>query len=75
MQHFKKGDRIVCVNDEQSNNKLIKGNTYIVEKTIVMSYDGLLYIVLENLYYEFFADRFINLKDQRKQKLTKINKL
>ena len=78
---FKIGDKVVCINDKgvnktdnpfSSNLKLevIKNDTYTI-KSIYTTYDTCrveLYELME-LYY---ADRFISLKEYRKQKLNRL---
>lgn len=76
MQTFKKGDRLICINDENSSNMLVKGQTYIVQEFIHHSGSNFTverkYVLLEGVDLQSYTYRFINIKELRKQKLEKL---
>lgn len=73
MQNFKIGDKIVCIDDNKSSSILIKGDTYIVRD--FLEEENIKYVKLENTQFQFYASRFSNIKEIRKQKLDKLNSL
>ena len=71
---MKAGDKVVCINNidnDDNSNILKKGKVYIIKNNIGdhINVDG------EYSYYEYFysKNKFISLKEFRKQKLEKIN--
>lgn len=70
---FKDGDTLICVDDKDSANHLIVGNSYVAKKDSFM-YNNEEYISLKNVAGSmFYASRFINIKEERKLKLKKLN--
>lgn len=68
---FKKGDKVICIDDSGSANILKKGETYIIENNTfyVNNYE---FVTMKNTGSFFNVDRFKNLKTERKEKLKKI---
>jgi len=81
---MKKGDKVVCIDDE--GEKLTFGKIYIVVERqanvyFLESYEN--YVIPEvifinnddNIFGVYLQERFITLKDFRKQKLSNLNKI
>lgn len=75
---FKEGDKVVCINGKSKCYTIPENTTYTVElytiireKEDIAHYGGDI-VLLEELGYEFRADRFMLLTDYRKEKLKNI---
>lgn len=75
---FKNGEKITCVNIDNSYGKLRKGQTYITKGDSYIEGESE-YVDLDfgsesDNYQMFYASRFIrNIKEDRKDKLKKLN--
>jgi hypothetical protein len=69
---FKIGEKVVCINSGESpfenRPNMINGKIYVVRK-----YFDLVSVYGEKKEQDYFAWRFQSLKDQRKEKIQKLN--
>ena len=68
---FKKGDRVICINDSGSANILKINRLYIIEGDSFY-FNDFEFITLKNTGSFFNVNRFKKITEDRKQKLKKI---
>jgi len=72
---LKPGDKVICIDnsylDDNSMRKLLLNHIYIIKLCFTYQSDHFNYIILEND-FEYHENRFITLKEYRKQKLLKL---
>jgi len=69
---WKKGDKIICVNNIGMIDNLTIGKTYIVNYTYIEGYSFNVNLMGDKYKGGVFCRRFVTLKQQRKEKLQKI---
>jgi len=77
MKNFEKGDKIICVDNTDRIFFLVKNKTYIVTHSYNNNGDYFVNIIDKSCtpydeHYGIYSKRFISIKEQRKNKLKKI---
>jgi hypothetical protein len=71
---FKIGEKVVCINSIESTKPNIKnGSTYTVKYYVYRKPSFFITINGEYREEQFFASRFISIKEERRKKLNKLN--
>jgi Golgi nucleoside diphosphatase len=70
---FKVGDRIVCVYIEDDGEYLVLNKVYVVAEIFALS--NIICIKVEGIDEYFFVRRFISLKEYRRRKLNKLERI